>query len=572
MNVHPHFPGNGRQADAGGHGYWRSLEEAAGEKAYGDFLHREFPEGASEWKDELSRRHFLKIMGASIALAGFAGCTKQPVEKIVPYVTQPPELTPGKPLYFATAATLNGFASGIIATSHEGRPTKIEGNPGHPVSLGGTSVFAQASVLDLYDPDRARAILHDGAPAAWPDFLSAMNAEMAAQKAKQGAGLRILMGTVTSPSLYAQLLALLAAYPSAKWSQWEPVALDNIREGARAVFGEVIETQYRFEKADVILALDSDFLSTHPAALLYARKFAERRRVADTAATPMNRLYVAEPTPGITGAMADHRLAVGAGEIGAIARALAARLGIAAGRAAASENDAWIAAVADDLRKNRGRSIVIAGEQQPPEVHALVHDINHALGNTGNTVVYTRTAEPSPLNQAESLKQLAAELKSGAVDMLVMLGGNPVFDAPADLDFTGALQKSKTCVRLGADENETSRFCHWHIPAAHELESWGDARAFDGTVSIIQPLIEPLYGGKTPLELIEALLRQPGRQCYDIVRDYWKTLKLADFEKSWRKALSDGFIAGTAFETIGAVRLKSGRISPPQNRKTGISS
>jgi molybdopterin-containing oxidoreductase family iron-sulfur binding subunit len=527
------------------------MEEAGGEKAYQEFLHREFPVGASEWKDDLSRRHFLKIMGASVALAGFAGCTKQPVEKIVPYVTQPPELTPGKPLYFATATTLNGFASGVIATSHEGRPTKIEGNPDHPVSLGGTNIFAQASVLDLYDPDRAQMLLQAGKPAAWPDFLSAMNVEMAAQKEKKGAGLRVLTGSVTSPSLYSQLQALLAAYPSAQWHQWEAVTRDNVREGSRVAFGKYTETHYHFEKADVILALDCDFLYSHPASLLYARKFADRRRVGDNATNPMNRLYVAEPTPTITGAMADHRFPAGAAQIAGIASALAAGLGIGTPSGNIAGNPGWIAAVTADLQKNRGKSIVIAGEQQPPEVHALVHAINQSLGNIGNTVVYTNAIEPVPVNQLDSLKQLAADLKSGTVDILVMLGGNPAFDAPADLEFSQALQNLKTCVRLGADENETSRYCHWHIPSTHALEEWGDARAFDGTASIIQPLIEPLYDGKTSLEVIEALLRQPGRPSYDIVRDYWKSQNLPDFEKSWRKALSDGFIAGTAFPPVG---------------------
>ncbi|HWB61059.1 MAG TPA: TAT-variant-translocated molybdopterin oxidoreductase, partial [Chthoniobacteraceae bacterium] len=521
------------------HGYWRSLAEAAKDGAYIGQAHREFPVAASEWTSDLSRRHFLKIMGASVALAGFAGCTKQPVEKIVPYVSQPPELTPGKPLFFATGTTLNGFASGIIVTSHEGRPTKIEGNPDHPASGGATSIFAQASVLDLYDPDRAQTLLYAGEPANWGSFLSAMESAMVAQAAKQGAGLRILTGTVTSPSLFAQMHSLLSVYPGAKWHQWEPLTRDNVRDGASAAFGQIVEAQYHFDKADVVVALDSDFLSTHPAALRHARDFAARRRVGNTAPDSLNRLYVAEPTPSLTGAMADHRLSAAAADIALLARELAAKLGVGA---SANGSNEWVNAAADDLKKSRGRGLVVAGEQQPPEVHALAHAINHQLGNDGTTVVYTTPAEPVPTAQLESLKQLVSDLKSGAVDLLVMLGCNPVFDAPADIDIAGALPHAKLCVRLGLDENETSRYCHWHIPAAHELESWGDARSFDGAASIIQPLIEPLYGGKSALEVIEALLHQPGRTGYDIVRDYWHLQAPADFEKQWRTALSKGLV------------------------------
>jgi len=539
--------------------YWRSLDEIAGTPEFQDFLHREFPSAASELKDEVSRRHFLKIMGASLALTGMAACTRQPVEKIVPYVKQPPELVPGKPLHYATTALLDGFATGILVTTHEGRPTKIEGNPDHPINLGATTAFGQAMVLDLYDPDRAQTVLNAGKPASWEAFLSVMNLEMRAQREKKGAGLRILSGCVTSPVFHSQMRALLAAFPLAKWCQREPVGLDTVRLGAQIAFGRAVETLYNFEKADVILALDADFLSTHPASLRYARQFSTRRR-PDTA-DGMNRLYVAEPSSSITGAMADHRLSLAAGGIEALASALAHRLGLPGDDGGAGEHGGWIAAVAADLKRAAGRSAVIAGKGQPASVHALVHWINGALGNAGKTVVYTNAFDSELVNGMESLKKLVADIESGSADMLVMLGGNPVYDAPVDIDFSKALEKLKMCVRLGVDENETSRFCHWHIPAAHELESWGDARAFDGTVSITQPLIEPLYGGKTPLELIDALLRQPTRNSYTIVRDYWSAQNLPDFEKTWRKALSDGFIAGTAFETIAVTSAEPARTS-----------
>jgi molybdopterin-containing oxidoreductase family iron-sulfur binding subunit len=537
-----------RLAGVRGRKYWRCLEEVAETPAFEEFLHREFPAGASEWGDEFSRRGFLQLMAASFALAGFSACTKQPLEKIVPYVRQPVELTPGKPLYFATALTLGGFAQGIVATSHEGRPTKIEGNPDHPASLGATSIYTQASVLDLYDPDRAQTLLRAGQPSDWGTFVSAMHAIMQDQQTKMGAGVRILTGSVTSPTLVSQLTAFLRQYTAAKWHQWEPLSRDNIRDGAWQAFGEIVETQYAFEKADVVLALDADFLVTHPSSLRYARDFAGRRRVKGAAEAKMNRLYAAEPTPTITGAMADHRLPVSSAEIEVIARSLAQKLGIEV-EAAVTPHDEWASAVARDLQAHPGASLVIAGETQSAAVHMLVHLINAKLNNPGQTLTYTVPAEPVPVNQLTSLQTLIKDLQSGVVDLLVMIEGNPVFDTPADLGFAEAVAKAKTVVRLGFEENETSRYCHWHVPAAHALESWGDACAFDGTVSLVQPLIEPLFEGKTAHELIDALFQPPGRNVYDIVRAYWQAQKWPNFEKAWRTALNDGVIAGSAAAT-----------------------
>jgi molybdopterin-containing oxidoreductase family iron-sulfur binding subunit len=534
---------------------WRGLEEAAGTAEYAERLHREFFPGSSEWADDVSRRHFVKIMGASFALAGLGACTKQPVEKIVPYVKQPPELTPGKPLYYATAMPMDGYGMGVIATSNEGRPTKIEGNPDHPASLGATNVFMQAGILDLYDPDRAQAILYGGEPSDWASFLSALNAAMAAQKSSQGAHLRILTGAVTSPTLFSQIQALLAICPAAKWAQWQPVTRDNIREGAKMAFGQVVEPQYHFDKADIIVALDSDFLFANPGSIRWAREFADRRRIHARGPATMNRLYVAEPSPTMTGAMADHRLPISAGEIAGLAQALAG--------GNTQDGSAWLRAAAAELKQHAGKSLVIAGESQPAAVHALAHQINAALGNIGTTVTFTASPEPWPLDQLASLRDLVAEMNSGAVEVLVIMGGNPVYDAPADLDFSEAMEKVPLRIHLALAENETSRQCHWLIPAAHYLESWGDVRAFDGTVSLIQPLIEPLYGGHTDLELIEAMVHQPSRLPYDIVRWYWGAQNLyPDFEKSWRKALSDGVLPGTALPAVQP-KLVSAPIQTP---------
>ncbi|MDZ7360593.1 MAG: TAT-variant-translocated molybdopterin oxidoreductase [candidate division KSB1 bacterium] len=520
--------------------YWRSLEELANSKEFQESLHNEFAPTVVG-KVELGRRDFLKLMGASLLLAGVNACTRQPEEKIFPYVKPPEQLIPGKPLYFATANVRGGYAYGILVESHEGRPTKVEGNPEHPASLGATDVFSQASVLTLYDPDRSQVVRHLGEISTWEAFVTAISTALEGLKAKKGEGLRLLTETITSPALAHQLQTILTALPAAKWHQYEPANRDNAREGSRLAFGEYVETQYRLDQADVILSLDSDFLMDLPGSLRYAREFTARRRVHEK--KEMNRLYAIESTPTLTGTMADHRRTMRASEIESFARALAKAVGVAV---ESNQADEWISAVARDLQKHRGASLVVAGEQQPPFVHALAHAMNHALGNAGRTVIYTAPVEAKPVNQTESLRELVADMEAGKVEMLLMLGGNPVYNAPADFNFREKLDKVKTRVHLSLYEDETSEFCHWHIPEAHSLETWGDARAYDGTVSIIQPLIAPLYSGKSAHEVLAVFTGQAGRSSHDLVRDYWKAQNNSpDFEKLWQTWLHDGLIAGT---------------------------
>ena len=367
MKPYPQTPGYVdlsvvRQRLAGSHGqkYWRSLEEVARTPQFEEFLHREFPENASEWFDEVSRRNFLKLMGASLALAGVTGCTRRPIQKIVPYVKQPEEIVPGKPLYFATAMEHDGFATGLLVESHEGHPTKIEGNSEHPSSLGASSVWDQAAILDLYDPDRSQAVIGAGEISTWDAFRFAMLTELEKQRAKNGAGIRLLTETITSPTLAAQIQALLKKYPGAKWHQWQPITRDNVREGARIAFGEMVETHFHFEKAKVVVALDSNFLLVHPQRLLYARKFSDGRRLA-AGGKGMNRLYVAESTPTITGVMADHRLPVNSAEVAAIARDLLQEIQEEAEdllKSSTNTRTKWIATVAGELRKNRNSHLI----------------------------------------------------------------------------------------------------------------------------------------------------------------------------------------------------------------------
>ncbi|MGE5303625.1 MAG: TAT-variant-translocated molybdopterin oxidoreductase [Alphaproteobacteria bacterium] len=537
----------------GGKEYWRCLEELADTEEFKQFLQQELPRHASAWMDSLDRRSFLKVMGASLALAGLGGCASPspapPDEKIVPYVTQPEEIIPGIPLYFATAMPFQGFGRGVVAESHMGRPTKIEGNANHPASLGATDVFMQASILNLYDPDRSEAVSRAGLISSWEAFLSALQAQLANQRLRQGEGLRILTETVTSPTLAAQLDQLLTQFPKAKWSQYEPVGRDSVYEGSRLAFGEAVETLYRFDRADTVLAIDADFLFFGPASVRYARDFADKRRVHGPEAQ-MNRLYAVESTPTVTGSMADHRLPLGPSAIGAFAKVIASRLGIELGEPRpgfASRYEKWVSTLVRDLQAHRGSSVVIAGDQQPASVHALAHAMNWTLGNVEKTVFYTQPVAAKPVNQLDALRDLVREMEANVVQGLIILGGNPVYTAPADLNFASALVKSKFSVHLSPYEDETSALCHWHIPETHYLESWSDVRAFDGTVTIIQPLIAPLYGGKTAHELVAALLGTPDRGSYDIVRSFWaQQSRDKDFEPHWRRALHDGVVAGTA--------------------------
>lgn len=530
--------------------YWRSLDELAETEEFQEFLHREFPDKASELTDPVSRRSFLKIMSASLALAGLNACSRQPEEKIVPYAAEPPEkLIPGKPLFYATAFRLGGYAVGVLAESHMGRPIKIEGNDLHPASLGSADIFSQASVLNLYDPDRAQVVTRNGQISTWDTFRSVLHEAMSAQTPSQGSGLRILTTTVTSPTLASQIQGILELFPEARWHQYDPVGRTNAHNGAALAFGEPAETIYRLDKADVIASLDSDFMAWGPGGLRYAKDFANKRRVAGRRAS-MNRLYAVECTPTVTGSMADHRLPVRPSAVESLAEALAGRLGLDVETAEHPDlqgMDHWIDALARDLTAHSRSGLVLAGETASPRTHALVHAINEKLGNTGHTVIHADPVEANPTDQVESLRDLVRDMETGMVEALIVLGGNPAFTSPADVGFVEACKSVDFMVYLGQHEDETAQLCHWHIPEAHDLEAWSDARAYDGTATIIQPLIAPLYQGKSAHELLAAVAGSGVTSGHDIVREYWKSRGL-DTEKKWQMALHDGIVPGTGFE------------------------
>ena len=538
-------------AEATGPKYWRTLEELADQKAFGELLEREFPRQASEWVDPVSRRGFLKLAGASMALAGLAGCTRQPLEQILPYVRQPEQLVPGKPIFYATAMPFHGHALPLLVETHEYRPTKVEGNPLHAASMGATDLFAQASILDLYDPDRSTTLTYMGELRSWGDFALAINGKIndaEGLKAKQGAGLRFLTGAITSPTFGWQMKAVQQAFPQSKWHRWDPVNRDNMRAGSKLALGGYYDPVYKFENAAVVVSLDADFLSGEwfPGFVRYSRDFMRGRKLAN--GDQMNRLYVAESAPSTTGAKADHRLVLRPSEVENITRALAAKVGLggAAGNLTADQQK-FVDAVAADLTEHKGKCLVVPGEFQSPAVYALAQAMNSALGNVGQTVTYIDPIEVDAVEHGQSIKELIADMNAGKVDTLVIIGGNPAYNAPVDLDFVSAVDKVKLRIQFSSYKNETTDQMHWHVPEAHYLEAWSDARSYDGTASIIQPMILPLYDGKSSHEVLAMFTDQPGTSSHDLVQTYWKSQHpTGDFETFWRTSVHDGFVANTS--------------------------
>ena len=593
--------------------YWKSLEELAETEEFQSFVEDEFADRSPDWNNPANRRNFLKLMGASLALAGVTACTKQPAEAIVPYVRQPEEFIPGQPLYYATAMQMGGVATGLLVTSHMGRPTKIEGNPDHPGSLGASDYFHLASILTMYDPDRAQAVTNNGRISSWVAAQATLSGAREKASLKNGDGLRILTETVTSPTLTAQIKALQKELPGIKWHQYEACGRHNSHLGAMLAFGRPVNTFYRFDQADVIVSLDADFLSCGPGNLIYARQFADKRRVmtnvthtpqpkenwqegyqegpaaprANQSAayapeargpvnlppqvqaqgkppdqTTLNRMYVVEPSPSPTGGMADHRIVLRAAEIEAFAADLMSSLGEGATPTGKFKE---VAAIARDLQRHPGACLVIAGPNQPASVHALAHAMNQTLGNVGKTVVYTDPIEGNPVDQRQSLSELVADMNAGKVDSLLILGGNPVYAAPADLDFPSALKKVPFRAYLGLFIDETAASVNWHIPEAHYLESWSDVRAFDGTVSFVQPLIAPLYGGKTAHEVIATLAGQPDKTAHDLVQENWQAQnKAGAFDIFWQKSLHDGVLENSALPAINVTAKAPPTAQSPQ--------
>jgi molybdopterin-containing oxidoreductase family iron-sulfur binding subunit len=554
---------------ATGKTYWRSLEDLADTPEFRQWMHREFPAGASELLDG-DRRQFLKVMGASLALAGLglAGCRRWPQEKIVPFAHRPPGYVPGEFEHYATSIELGGQGVGLVVTCVDGRPIKIEGNEKHPGSLGATDSYAQAAVLELYDPDRSRHVMRGGSSAAgggaarvrstWLEFEDWARAHFGGLANARGAGLAVLSESTSSPSLAAMRQRLLQRFPRAAWYEYEPINNDNEVAGSTIAFERYHRPVHSLDRAAVILSLDSDFLGTNPSSVRLTREFSAGRRPAQDAAhrPSMSRLYVVEAGHSLTGANADTRICVRCTDVAAVAALLVRRMlpelrpSSSIGLRRYNEITPGLLGIDEgvfeqlvaDLVAARGRSVVIAGSRQPPEVHVLAHLINEQLGNVGSTVRYLEA--PAPESHAESIGTLVSEMSAGNVMTLLVLGGNPAYDAPANLGFARHLAAVRESIHLSLYDDETSSACTWHLPRAHFLESWGDVRGEDGAYAVVQPMIEPLFGGRSAVELVAMVTGDDVATGQDIVRRTFTEVTSGAFDETlWRTVLHDGLLA-----------------------------
>ncbi|MBL8659292.1 MAG: TAT-variant-translocated molybdopterin oxidoreductase [Rhodospirillales bacterium] len=539
-----------RLESGGGRRFWRSLEDLAETDDFRRFVEAEFP--AVLELSETSRRTFLRLMAAPMMLGGLAACGDMPDEKALPYVNQPEMLVPGKPLYFATAALFEGYAQPVLAETHVGRPTRLEGNPDHPmIGAGSTDAFAQASILELYDPDRSRAITFLGRIATWDAFQGVVVALRERLGENSGGDFRILTETVTSPTLRRQLDDLQRAFPRARVHSFEPVGVALRHQGTRRAFGRPLDVHYRLENAAVVVSLEDDIFGPGPSQVRHAAQWSQRRRDHQQAGN-LTRLHVAESTPTLTGALAGATLSVASQRLPVLLAALAGKLGEAGeGTPAAALTPrelSWVSTAADELAAHRGSGLLAVGAHLPAEAQARAHAINHALGNAGATVVYSDPVGLAATDDAGALPALAEAMAAGEVETLVILGANPVYTAPADLDFANRLDRVGLRIHAGIYYDETASNCHWHIPLTHPLESWSDARAVDGTASILQPTVKPLFGGTSVHELLATLLGRLNATAYELVRETWDA-RLGGEEAGWRQVLSDGFVANSAVAT-----------------------
>jgi molybdopterin-containing oxidoreductase family iron-sulfur binding subunit len=538
---------------------WRSLQELESDPAFEAAIQREFPQGASVWSEldnDVSRRRFLQLLGASAALAGISACTKMPAERIIPYVVQPEKLIPGKPGFYATSMSFGGFSKGLLAESHEGRPTKLEGNPRHPGTLGKSDIFAQAELLSLYDPDRAQTVLDLGETATWDRFIARMASEESQWSANGGEGVRILSHRITSPTLLGQLGIFFKRYPNARWHAYEPAEGGELEAATELAFGRALRPLYDFARATLVLSLDNDFLGPGPAQEIYARDFMARRRTGSLGALDsFNRLYVIESSVGATGACADQRWPVKPSELHGYALALAAELGVPGipkPDPARPPLPDWLAEIASDLKAHAGDCLVLAGERLAPETQAVTFAINEHLGNIGKSLRFIAAQDAGGTTPA-TIAELTQDMGRRKVQTLFILGANPVYDTPASLEFEKLLAQVPLRVRLGLYHDETAFHCHWSLPQSHFLESWGDGRALDGTITLQQPLIAPMYETRSSIELLSILLGQAGRTGRQALEERLHLGSGSAFER----ALSDGYLPGSASNAV-TVKTKPG--------------
>ena len=531
--------------------YWRSLAQKENSAAVIDRQKYEFREGDSELPSNISRRNFMSLISASVALAGLTACRK-PAEKIIPYVKAPEDIIPGIPKYYATTFPFQSNAYGVVVESHEGRPTKIEGNPLHPGSKGGTNIHMQAAILEMYDPDRPQEITQNGSKKTWSAFMDSWQSLYPELRSAKGKGLAVLSESFSSPTLFRLKNKFRSTFPRAQWVTYEPVADDAIVSGFQMATGAKALPRYHMSKARVIAAFDADFIQNEGENVINIREFAEGRDPDGE----MSRLYVIEPGLTATGGMADHRLAAGGYRTGVLLAGLANILGITSADeklpvTISDKEQHWLEVLAADLNKNKGRSLIIAGRRQPAWVHALTYILNDRLMNNGTTCEWFPLTDKT-VSDAESLAVLAESIKNKEITKLIILGGNPVYNTAVDINFSSLLKNVPTSIHVSYHKNETSLQTTWHLPRTHFLESWGDARAIDGSLSIIQPLIAPLFDDcRSLIEVLSLLTTGTEGDGYEEVRLTWKDqLPASGFEKQWRKILHDGILSGSALKPL----------------------
>jgi molybdopterin-containing oxidoreductase family iron-sulfur binding subunit len=538
---------------------WRSLEELAADPAFIECVAAEFPGLADALAQPSDRRRVLKLMGAAMAMSGLAGCNVgAPGGTLIPAVRVPPGIIPGFPNYYSTAHVLSGYADGIVVKHHMGRPIKVEGNPNHPASLGATDAFAQAQLMDFYDPYRAATITTSGLPSDWQSLLTAFSLQRARLAERRGAGLRILTGTVTSRTLAAQLDGVLATYPQARWHHWEPISRSNLWKGADLAYGTIVEAVPKLDAVDVLLAIDGDLISSAPGHLRFARELASRRNPVRT--PRMSRIYAVEPTPTLIGSVADHRFIAGPRELHTIITALRA---VILENATVSEPD-WLGKVGADLKASERRALIHVGPHQPAEIHALVHAMNERLGARGATLELMTSPVHSPADQAASLSELVEDMRAGSVSTLLMIGCNPSYSAPSALGFNEALKRVDFTLVADTVRSETSAQALWFVPVRHPWEDWSDARAFDGTATILQPQALPIYGAASVHQVLALLTGAAPPTPLELVQATWRRQMGGRFEEAWREALAGGIVQGTASPAVdAALRSGAASLSPP---------
>ncbi|MBC7792211.1 MAG: TAT-variant-translocated molybdopterin oxidoreductase, partial [Clostridia bacterium] len=598
--------------------FWRSMSELEGTKEFNAALAREFGSDTGEDSSGVNRRRFVQVMGASLALAGASGC-RWDRQNIHSFTRAPSSHVPGKPKYYASAFATGAIAQPVMVTSYDFRPIKVDGNPKHPMSNGASDITTQATVLSLYDPDRSQRVLEDGKESSWTSFGTAAKTIFGALAKRGGQGLSVIAESTSSPTYLALKAEFAKAFPQAQWVWFDGASSDNSRKGAQLAFGRDVRTMLELTEAKIIVSLDDDFLGAHPAHVKYSADWAKGRKPdSRTAANTVSRLYVIESRLSVTGGRADHRLPLRSRDIKGFAVALegAIRSG---GQAEYRDPEVarFLNALVKDLTKNRGASVVTVGEGQPAEVHAVVHRINDFLSNVGKTITYLNSGDTNAPTQAQDFARVVDDMNRGQVDTVLIIGANPAYAAPKSYGFADAYAKVKNRIHLAQYVDETSRTATWHLNEAHWLESWGDARAYDGTISIVQPMIRPIYDGKSAIETLSLVIAlatgNVADSGYVLTRRTFSTLThlfadnsalaaapnpdfdsqghvkegdasasapdaklplvITAFDKSWRQTLFDGVVSNSQFDKVtpAIVGFDVGSVDAPAARDQAVS-